>query len=251
MTKNSVLADHKKQKNKFIPPAIHLLGGFVETSWIKEGLPELIWLRLLNKYHGVNKAAEIALSFTKVCIAGVTSEPKPLFGFVSSFKKLSPEEQREIRRIMQTAWWHAPLVEACGGLLAHYPACPLRFIAEEKDIASYKTPERLEFISSAIEPLFSKYDEATVFTQSTFYFLGVMQNKIHVAPHLTLAKFPEIQHYPNTELSRQIASGIRAFISSMMGKTFGDETLDHDWANYFWDRGMELSSCRVRVSSHE
>jgi len=56
-----------------------------------------------------------------------------------------------------------------------------------------------------------------------------------------LSNFPEIQHYPDTELSKIIAAVIRSstpiFIAEQL-KITGNK-----WSFYFWNRGLEISEC--------
>lgn len=240
-----ILGDHKRVKSKFIPPAIHLLGGFVEISWTQYGIPELVWIRLLNEKHGIKTGAEIALRFTEMCLKQFPEgETKPLLGSLSSFKKLSPDKQAYIAHELRGSPWHKPLIEACGGLIAHYPNCPLAFVAVETDLKPYRTAIELQRISDSIVPLFDKMDSETVFAQATCYYLGVLQGKIHVAAHLPAAKFPEIEKYPNTELSRQVASSVRMMILSLVGG-MPDNNPDRQWADYFWNRGLEITPCGI------
>lgn len=67
-------------------------------------------------------------------------------------------------------------------------------------------------------------------------------NKLKVFEGQSLANFPAIQYYPETEDSRIVAAGIRATINVL----WGTEKALTDWADYFWNRGLELETCNFQ-----
>lgn len=248
MNKNSqILGDHKRHKSKFIPPAVYMLGGIKETSWIRYGLPELFWISLLHHFHGMRDGADIALQFTKKCAEQCALEPKPLIAATSSFDNITPEAKQRVVDFLNANGIRKKLVDALGGLLAYYPKCPLNFLVAPGELEDYQNPESLSILKSVIKPLFYKLEKEPVFTQATFIYLGFLQDKIKVAAHLPMAKFPEIEKYPDTELSQTIASGVRAMVSGMLGGM--DDKANHTWADYFWNRGLEIEPCTHKEAS--
>ena len=98
-----VLSDHRRQKNKFIPPIHYLLNNLKEVSWIKDNLPEVIWLALLHNKFGEVDGTALALQFVRECVAVCKTDPKPSFGTISSFLELNEDERLEVRtRLRQT-----------------------------------------------------------------------------------------------------------------------------------------------------
>ena len=62
MTERSqILSDHKRIKKKLVPPILQI-GKFHEVKWVDYILPELLWLGLLNEFHGLKLGAELGLS---------------------------------------------------------------------------------------------------------------------------------------------------------------------------------------------
>lgn len=247
-----ILADHRQHKTRYIPPLIDglskLTGEVKEASWIKHGLPELFWIGLIHHAYGLREGAEIVLKFTMKCSEEHKEDPKPLIASVTSFNHLTLESKEKIKKHICDTGIKDKLLPALGGLLAYYPECSLRFIAEEKEIRKYHTPEHLDVLKMAIEPLFYKLEKEPVFTQAIFIYVAVAQEKIQIASHLPLAKIPEIQKYPDTDLSRQIASGLRATLPLFLDRIMDAENGGHEWANYFWNRGLEIDPCMYGVA---
>ena len=90
--------------------------------------------------------------------------------------------------------------------------------------------------------LFDKVDKPAMFMQANGVYIAFMTGKLRVAKGLSLANFPAIEKYPDTEESRRVASGVRAVISMAIGMA---DKLPNDWPTYFWNRGLELEPCEL------
>jgi len=64
---------------------------------------------------------------------------------------------------------------------------------------------------------------------------------LKVNKDLALAKFPEIEKYPHTELSKRVASGIRSTLNVFFGSD--SYSAPSNWPCYFWNRGLEIDAC--------
>jgi hypothetical protein len=68
-------------------------------------------------------------------------------------------------------------------------------------------------MKQTVRVLFDKEERETVLTAATCIGLAFDSGKLKVQQGLALAQFPEIERYPTTELSKKIASSIRATIN--------------------------------------
>jgi hypothetical protein len=60
---------------------------------------------------------------------------------------------------------------------------------------------------------------------------------------LSLARFPEIEHYPETELSQKIGASIRDGLNMFFGSQI--HYSDATWPDHFWNRGLAIEPCEV------
>ena len=85
--------------------------------------------------------------------------------------------------------------------------------------------------------------ESTFLLANSLYFL-MINGKMKVTKDSLLAKLPLIQDYPNSEISKMIASAVRATSNLMFNKPI-IERKNNTWVNYFWNRGLELEACEI------
>jgi hypothetical protein len=88
--------------------------------------------------------------------------------------------------------------------------------------------------------LFDRKGEEATFTQANALYIAFVTEKLKVTENVILAGFPKIQDYPNTEISKQIASSVRATTNVIFG---GDILTATDWPKYFWNQGLHLEPC--------
>jgi len=105
----------------------------------------------------------------------------------------------------------------------------------------------LFLMARTVGELFDRELRGTVMAQASFIWLAFDSKmfKVVVLPGQEpspLAEFPRVQDYPETELSKRIASSLRATTHSFFNPPHYTET-PAPWVNYFWNRGMEISPC--------
>ena len=76
--------------------------------------------------------------------------------------------------------------------------------------------------------------------QATAIWLGFDADVIRVAKETIISQFPEIEYYPDTELSRKVGSSIRAMVNMLFGPQVHIPT---NWPDYFWNRGIAIDPC--------
>ena len=127
-----------------------------------------------------------------------------------------------------------PLVEL-------YPACPLAFLFKRVEGDEAAEGQHLTLLRRIVGQMFDRAARPTVMTQATFIWLAFDAGVLKVAHGLTLAEFPKIEEYPTTDVSRKIASSIRAGIQVF----FAEDQFSggKEWSRYFWNRGLEIDEC--------
>ena len=237
---HKILEGHIKQKGIFIAPFNYDMPNMKELSWVNTILPELFWIALLIQMNGEKTGIDAALSLCKVCLEVKEPSDFPFYGNMSLFTIHSDEERKAILEKLNYSQKKI-LAESLDSLFALYPENPLQYLkSKEKRL---KERDHIMIVSETIEEMFDKTTRLSIETQAALMYFGFESGKFHVADGLMLANFPEIQKYPDTDLSRMVAAAIRSstpmFISHQLEKT-GDK-----WSYYFWNRGLEISSCSL------
>ena len=129
-------------------------------------------------------------------------------------------------------------------LAACYPAHPLNLLLDG-DLPKAQ-PAMLAYVKTMVAALFERSSRLATMVQASALWLAFDADRLKVAPDLSLAQFPKIEDYPITELSQRIAASIRASLNQM----FGAQDLmasDGAWPIAFWNRGLVLEPCEIRV----
>ena len=236
-----VLSDHKRDRKKLIAPFNYMLGGLQEVSYIDVIMPEIVWIALMHQGFGIREGAELARVLSKAAIESVVQEKKAFFGHISSYASLSDDEKKAVLTKLGDAGILDRLRRILLPLPALYPECPMVFLFPD---GVPKLPDReraLANLKRVLEEMYDRTSPTAVFALATFTYLAFLGDALKVDKSVSLAKFPEIQNYPNTDLSKRIASGIRVFAYSYFGMVAKEEP--STWPTNFWNRGLELEKC--------
>jgi hypothetical protein len=79
--------------------------------------------------------------------------------------------------------------------------------------------------------------------QATAIWLAFDADILKVNSDLSLARFPEIEHYPDTEISQRIGASIRSGLNIFFGSQI--HYSDAPWPSYFWNRGFAIEPCEL------
>lgn len=242
-----VLSDHKRVGKRFIPPFIHTLGRLQEVKWVEVPLPELLWLALLNHRHGLRRGAELAVEAARAAAAALRPTKKVWFGVISTYGKLSREQQQAMVSKLKSGGYLDDLKIALGPLLALYPKCPLAFLLEE----GLPQGERVDHVSQlkvVLADLFDKTTKAATMMQANAIYIAFATDMLVVSRETSLANFPAVADYPHTEEAKRIGASVRASIMGFFGMSY-----DHSssWPGYFWNRGLEIDQCLVGTEGND
>lgn len=210
------------------------------TSWRRMELPEVVWLSLLHRKHGDHRAAELITALGR-SVREHTADPlSRIFGAVTHYASVSDAEWSAVRSDLGGNGDLLLIQEAIRPLVTLYPECPLRHLffnpsAEPKD-------GDLLLMARTVGDLFSPQLRSTVMAQASFTWLAFDADVLKVAPGSALAEFPKVQDYPDTELSKRIASSIRAGMHGFFNPPHYTEE-PAPWVHYFWNRGIQISPC--------
>lgn len=245
----SILSDHKKVGKKLLPPFNYMLGGFHEISYVDSIIPEIIWIALLQHSCGRREGVELARALSKAAIKSAFREKKVFFGHVSAYAEISKEESESVLAGLEESGALESLRRVLLPLIFFYPECPLSFLFPNGVPELRNRDHALSDFKLILKKLYDRTSPSAVFALATFMYLGFLGDAVKVFKDLSLAKFEEIEKYPSTDLSKQIASGVRSFALMFFGR-FAEEK-PSPWPRYFWSQGLKLEKCDFGVQNEE
>jgi hypothetical protein len=231
-----VLGDYKKIGAKFVPPIVHRVGPWSHVSWSRQTMPELIWWDALSDRtshrFSVRVAEEIAKYFKP------KENRKCWWAFATDYSRLDANEMEGLKEHLRNGNILHTMVESLGDFLTLYPRCPVsRFLdfppAECVDI------NFLDRFEKRMNELEDKRSRSSILIQAQVIYMGFMLGKLSVRKGLSLADFPEVQHYPTTERSQEVGASICAAVNGVAGTMLPAYSEDA-WVLYFWQRSLEL-----------
>jgi len=135
-------------------------------------------------------------------------------------------------------------------LIALYPECPLKFLYSVNLSSSGEEKQNIERLKDVVGGMYNKTSRGTMMVQATAIWLAFDSGVLKVFEGLALAKFPEIEKYPHTELSEKVAASIRSSIYMFFSEPHYP-TKSSGWPKYFWNHGIEIDRCYFEESVSE
>ncbi|MGD0565675.1 MAG: hypothetical protein ABSA66_21650 [Roseiarcus sp.] len=234
-----VLADHRKVGSRLIAPFNDMFGPTRDVSWINTMIPELLWIALIQDVHGSRRGVEIITAFTRDVRASSADRSTEIWAAAGKFTAIPGEALRAI--VTGSPENYADeLRDALRPLAAWYPSHPLNALLAGETLDA--SADELTYLKRTVATLFDRSCKAAIMTQATAVWLAFDADRLKVAPDLSLAQFPRIEEYPETELSLRIAASIRASLNQFFGDT-AIMASESDWPAAFWNRGLEIAPC--------
>jgi hypothetical protein len=231
-----VLDGYKKVGGTFIPPLIHRVGSLDYISWSTQTMPELIWWDVLldqaSHRFAVNVAGEIGKHFKAV------KGRRIWWGFISDYAQLSTAEICDLKDHMKRTGILDRFLESLGDFLNLYPECPFSGFLDHRPTGIIDVGY-LSHFEDRMRDLENKRSRNAVLVQAQVVYIGFVSGRLRVRRGLALADFPEVQHYPSTDRSKQVGASICATVNMLAGTSLPKYREDN-WVQYFWRRSLEL-----------
>jgi hypothetical protein len=202
-------------------------------------IPELLWIALVQELYGPHRGVEIITAFTRDVRASHTDRADTIWAAAGKFDAIPAEELQDLVQL-KGGTYGIDLRAALRPLAAWYPTHPLNALFARVELVS--EDRDLKHVKTIVAGLYDRTSWAATMTQATAVWLAFDAERLKVAPDLAIAKFPKIEDYPNTELSRKIAASIRATLNMLFGEA-GAMASGSTWPVAFWNRGLEIEPC--------
>jgi hypothetical protein len=162
---------------------------------------------------------------------------------------MTEDEQLCLRSGLAASGELFEIQKALTPLIVFYPECPLRFLFSATPSLTGADNKHLESFKTLVAGLYDKTSRNTMMVQATAIWLAFDSGALVVSKEVPLASFPEIEKYPNTELSQEVGASIRASVSMFF--TEHHYPVTSNWPRYFWNRGFEIDQCYFRDVANE
>lgn len=239
-TVQRVLGDHQRVGKRLVPPFLARLGELHETSWTKSMVPEILWVALLQRdlgwQRGAVEAVEIGLT-----AHSLRGRSDGWFGLTSPYSSLTGRDQTIVCDRLKQSGHLTTLQRILAPLVATYPECPLAFLCE-----GFAIRRRRSFMPHLRELVAQLLDKGEI--QSLRAIAGVLEvasraGALHVFEGIELANLAALDEYPETEASQRVAASLRSI--APIFEQDGIRGTVHPWAEYFWNRSIEIDPCVV------
>jgi len=182
-------------------------------------------------------AAAIATHF-KEC-----NKTQTWWSFISDYYQLNDSDFDDLKKLLHEHRMLLSLQDALSDFLELYPKCPLVGFLDSRPSGAIDIAYLSQFEKRMAEAE-DKRSRAGVLIQSQVVYMGFVIGKLLVKEGLGLANFPEIEKYPDTELSLQVGASVCAAVNGFSWQML-PEFQDNNWLKYFWKRGFELRPIRM------
>lgn len=239
-----VLAGHTREGKLFKTPLSDL--PLEETSWVKQTLPELLWIGLLQETYGLRRGVDLSLALAEAATQAKSSTPGLLwFAATSSYATLEENEWRKVYRLLESSDKLNDLARALTPLVHFYPECPyVRLFTQTPHQPSNKD-QPLSELKDLLDSLYDKQERVATLVQATAAYLALATQKVALAEGISLGNVEAVKDFPHTEESQKVAASVRAMCNFLIGMTLNE--FDSGWARYFWNRGFELERCEYEL----
>jgi hypothetical protein len=233
-----ILAHHRRRGQRFITPYNELDAS--EISWAVTLIPELVWIAVIQDWHGPSRGVELIRSIARAAREIRPGRLSSTFGAVSSFSVLSETEGERLRNTLEDRGELCSVREPLEALVSWYPECPLSCIFSGPNAVS--SADGLDRLKSVVAWMHYRAEREAMLVQATMLWLMFDADALKIHEGSVLSKFVEIERYPSTELSREVGSMIRATLNGLFGHD-NFRLKNSTWPQYFWNRGLAIDDC--------
>ena len=203
-----------------------------DFSYVADGIPQIIWIALLNKCYGFKQGTNLALNFAKSIDNLKLKKEVPYH--LSWFDNLNVDSYETIRKKLIDIKVFEKINIALSPLLNLYPKCPLnKIFSSEKHLKS-----DVSKIKEILTLLYNKRGKESTFALANVIYLMGRCDKLLFEKNSAMADLPELQDYPDSEMSIMIASVVRASTNFLLSRRAIENS--ENWISYFWNRGLEI-----------
>lgn len=236
MKKKPILENHKKVGKKLIPPLLSF--NMQLRSYVQYSIPEIIWIAIVIKKEGLELGTHLCVEFVKIVNSCIKKDELPYY--TSWYSSLNDDEVKLLIKRLKEEHVYDLMEKNLQDFLNVYPNSPFSKIFESKQ----RTKKNIIFIKNIINDLLDKRSWLSTFSLGNImYFLNTL-GKLKIVQNSPLSEFPKLVDYPNTDISKIIASSVRATSNILLNS---EKLKNEQWIYYFWNQGCKIEPCKIKL----
>lgn len=235
-----VLSDHKKIGKRLIPPLLQI-DKLVETSFVDEKLPHLIWIASVFLNSSDRDAVNLVMGFLRVCEETIADENSPALAFLGNFNKLTEAQKTAIRTAVEQIGWLSQLQAKLfhqRDLLTNFP---LEFLFDGLPRRPDKE-KAVQALKADVSSLLDRHSHHATKVQTTAFFSMAAAGKVIICPPVTMPDPNVIFTAPESDEGKHVASFVRASLNAGTGLD-ADRADIGSWPRDFWQQVFLLGGC--------
>lgn len=238
MAKKHNLAGHKRDGKRFIPPLMQL-PGMRQQSYVKDMLPELIWLGLIHDRKGYvfgRHTLEVVVDVVKDRESDDSGSGN--FAMQYAYSSLSQEEKQRIVQQWRSRSMLHHIQHALAPLTLLYDdEFSMRFVGPPETAIPREALVRQ--IRDCVANHLDKYHLPAVALHGSLMLTRLLEGKLRFTKDIDIPDFNAAFNAPDSEEGRRAAGFMRASALGEMGML----DVSNSWARHFWNRNAVLSPC--------
>lgn len=259
---SSSLKQHRQVGRRLSPP-MKTLQNLKLTYWIKDDLPEMLWLSMLcakYKYRGVimaRKVFDTVEQLLKEEYGDLDSVPKDIFvnGRLSTFDTL-PEKLRPkvVQRLKLLGAYEAVFPREFGIALSRYDNPPAKWIWEypkpAKGFSKDELKEAETLLRETVEAAWSGHNQTSTWAKIAVTSAIFSAGRITLTPEIAEEWSKLLPNYPNglgEDDRKRVEASMRAMYQGVVMVPDEELTSAIDWAKEFWKTNWKLYDCETSI----
>lgn len=234
----SGLHDHKQVGKELIPPFNQLSPGTEQIFWLRDLLPEFLWIDALVHEYGEGTTVRVFNEFLTAADAFNPDERLILDGTVGAFRRI-PQDGREALIRKHADEVNTAVVQPFGHVLSLYPECPMKWMAPELTPGDRGTA--LAKVREAVVRLFPGKDPHPGLCRALPLNRFFAHNKVRIFSSLT-ETIKAIKTYPHGDRYRAETFAGTTHNMMLMQQAERDPNT-FAWARSFWNSNLTIAAC--------
>lgn len=234
--KKQILAGHKRVGKRFIPPMMQIPMR-VDTSYVNDMLPELIWIGLINERVGYVRGARIIEKVFLAVDAQKVNGQEGNYALMSSFNKLTTDQKTAITEVLRKEGVLDIIQNSIAPLILLYDDCPLTFLGPPTN--TYSQEDLISIMKLCVGKTIDRYDTPGIVLYGAMLLARLVTKTIKFPADMDLPDFNSVIDSHGSEEAKRAAGFMRANGLA----EFGMMKVGNSWAKHFWDKNFELNPC--------
>ncbi len=234
----SGLHNHKQFGKELIPPFNQLTPGTEQIFWLRDLLPEFLWIDALVDAYGKGTAVRVFNEFLTVADGFNPDEGLILDGTVGAFRRIS-EGGREALVRKHADEVSTAVVQPFGHVLSLYPECPMKWMAP--GLTPGDRQAALAKVREAVVRLFPGKDPHSGFCRALPLNRFFAHDKVRIFSSLT-ETIKAIETYPHGDRCRA-ETFARMTHNMVLTQQAERDPNTFAWAGSFWNSNLTIAPC--------